>query len=199
MPMAHTTFHKRLADFWKEHDGKVEHVYKIDGIDYWTIEVPEDNPHQKDPAVVQFVLEERMQYQGVIRKRFAPTLYTVVVGGVVAVTPFEGANGMAAMPVARSKEILQTVFTKPDKGQEPEYMKLNKEHKLFKTLKQVSETGVGAIAYFVDDMTVEGFDMRLVLLSIAPRVISPNGDGDKNIISIDTLRKGGRPNGSITP
>jgi len=140
---------------------------KVDGVDYWRIDVPGSEPALRDPAYVELVLLEKMAYPRVITRRFAPTLYTVEVGGHLAAATSVDSPGLA-VPVCRDLAVLRAAFFKPEKGQTPKFPKLNTEYKILRTLKRMlaGPGNIVGINYYVGAIA-EHFDLQHVVNCLA--------------------------------
>ena len=156
-----TTFSKERADWWKAQGRKVEPAFSADGVDYWNIFVEKDDKELTNPEDVILAREEERQYPQILGKRFSPTLHTVMVGNTIAATPGEG--GSYSMPLCRSLKLLRSIFTKPDKGQSPQYKELKRHKQILNALKRMKESGVHGVSYYLDDTTAESFDLNTVI------------------------------------
>lgn len=159
-----TTFLEKMASWWRDRGWKVELAFSADGIDYWNISVENDDKELTNPEYIDLVIEETRQYPEVVSKRFSPTLHTVTVGNMVASTP--DGEGEMSIPLCRSIKLLRSIFTRPDKGQNPKYKDLKRYKQILNTLKRVQGSGVHKVSYYVTDAIVESFKIDGVIRAL---------------------------------
>jgi len=164
------TFKQETVDFWKEQGIEAELQFEADGFQYWKIDVPEDHALLASPEYLGLVLAEQKDYREMIRTRFKPPMFTVIVNRRVAMTPMRQENQPMAMPIARDLRLLRSIFTKPEHKQFPKYMKLKRLNQIVNAMREVRQFGVQHIAYYVSDGIVETFKLDTVASAIMPRV-----------------------------
>jgi len=169
------TFSQDSVDFWKERDFEPEERFRWGNYTYWNIDVPLDHPDLKDPAYIGIALKEQREFPTMIRERFAPPMYCVVVNRRVAMTPVKTMNGEEgespmAMPISRSVALLREMFTKPDKKQIPKYIKLKRTNQIVNAMREVKQFGVEVVADVVKGDLIETFSLDRIATIIAPKV-----------------------------
>lgn len=177
------TFFQPIVDFWKERGIVAAEAFKADETQYYELEVPNDHKDLRDPAYLQIMLNERMAYPEVLRARFSPPLYVVMIHGQVAMTPNKDGKGFA-VPVSRNRELLHAAFTKPERQQVPVYKKLKTAHHVFRMMRKMRRGGVTHVAYFVGEKMVEVLDLLTVMMITKPKLVTI-GEAQDAVIGSD--------------
>ena len=133
------------------------------------------------PEYLELVLAEQKDYREMIRKRFAPPMFTVIINRRVAMTPMQQQDQPMAMPIARDLHLLQSIFTKPERKQFPKYMKLKRVNQIVNAMREVRQFGVQYVAYYVSSNIVEAFKLDVVATAIMPRIQLVGDDSLGNV------------------
>ncbi len=174
--MAIITYSKATADWWKEHGYNTNVAFTTDEIDYWSIDVEDGDKELSNPEYIQIVMEEMQKYPEILRIRFAPVLYTVMVSQQIAMMPNK--EGRMTLPLSRNLKLLRSVFTKPEKKQTPKYKELKRGTQIVDAMKRMATNGVHLISYFVDDTIIETFDIEnIVNILDVKSVVLARADG----------------------
>jgi hypothetical protein len=178
------TFKQETADFWKEEGFEPELQFEADGYKYWAIEVPPDNKMLTSPEYLALILEEQRDYPEMIRTRFKPPVFVVMMGKRIAMTPAdmkdESGQSPMVMPISRDLPLLRSIFTKPERKQTPKYLKLKRPNQIVNAMREVRQFGVASVACYMTDNIVETFLIDTIAPIIKPRVqlIGSEPDGE---------------------
>lgn len=154
------TFRDETVAFWKEQGFEAQEEFRADGYTCWSVDVPADHASLASPEYLEHVFAEQRAYPEMIRARFSPPLYAVIVQRRVATTPDR--EGKMMLPLARDIAVLREVFTRPDRGQTPQYLKLRTTKKVLGAMREVAQFGVKNIGYFLAPDKVETFPIDTV-------------------------------------
>lgn len=164
------TFRQETVDFWEEQGFSAELQYEDAGYKCWAIDVPQDNKMLTSPEYLELIIQEQKNYPEMIRARFKPPMFIVILNKRVAMTPLKLEGDPMGMPIAKDLRLLRSIFTKPDKNQQPKYLKLKRPNQIVNAMREVRQFGVQHIAYFMTDDKVETFKIDTVAPIIKPRV-----------------------------
>lgn len=164
------TFMQATVDFWKEQGFEAELQYEDGGYKCWAVDVPQEHKMLTSPEYLELILQEQKEYPEMVRARFKAPLYVVLMDRRVAMTPLKLEGSPMGMPISKDLRLLRSIFTKPDKKQQPKYLKLKRPNQIVNAMREVRQFGVQYIAYFMTDDKVETFKIDTVAPIIKPRV-----------------------------
>jgi len=163
------TFRRETVDFWNELGFPAQLQYEDAGYKCWAIDVPQDNKMLTSPEYLELIIQEQKNYPEMIRARFKPPMFIVILNKRVAMTPLKLEGDPMGMPIAKDLRLLRSIFTKPDKNQQPKYLKLKRPNQIVNAMREVRQFGVQYVAYFMTDDKVETFKIDTVAPIIKPR------------------------------
>ena len=164
------TFQQETLDFWKEQGFDGEFQYDAEGYEFWAIDVPAEHKMLTSPEYLELILKEQKAYPEMIRTRFKPPMYIVIMDNRVAMTPTQQEGQPMAMPIAKDLPLLRSIFLKPERNQQPKFMKLKRPNQIVNAMREVRQFGVQLVAYYMTDDKVETFKIDTIAPIIKPRV-----------------------------
>lgn len=164
------TFQQETLDFWKEQGFEGEFQYDAEGYKFWAIDVPAEHKMLTSPEYLELIIKEQKAYPEMIRTRFKPPMYIVIMGKRVAMTPTQQEGQPMAMPIAKDLPLLRSIFLKPERDQKPKFMKLKRPNQIVNAMREVRQFGVQLVAYYMTEDKVETFKIDTIAPIIKPRV-----------------------------
>jgi hypothetical protein len=148
-----TTTESAVVDFWKERGFDPKLKYAVDEISCWDIDVPEDHQDLKHPDYLGLLIQEKMAFPALIRRRLRPPIYTVKSGQHYAMVEQPGFERV--VPMTRSRQILQFGFTNPATGECPTIVHLKTTAHVQRVLRKMKNSGAKGIMCLVTPKVAE--------------------------------------------
>jgi hypothetical protein len=148
-----TTTESSIVDFWKERGFEPSLKYTSDGISCWDIDVPGDHTDLKHPEYVGMLIQEKMAFPAIIRRRLQAPVYTVKSGkhyAMVNQPEFEN-----SVPISHSKQFLQFAFTNPGTGACPNIVPLKDTKSVRGVLQRMKQSGAQGVMCLVTSEVAE--------------------------------------------
>ncbi len=156
-----TTTSEDIADFWAERGFEPKVLFELDGVKYWKVEVPDDHEMLGHPEYVALAFQEKLNWHHVVKRRLSPKLYGVKKGGQFA--DVRDPEGKRAIPMARSRNILQKALTNAATGEGPEIVPLGTPEKIRHALVKAGRAGIDRILFFAAEGFTETFSLEEAL------------------------------------
>jgi hypothetical protein len=163
--MTVTTTYEPIVDFWAERGFEPKELYRLDGIAYWQIEVPDDHEMLTHPEYVTLAFQEKLNWHHVVRRRLQPKLYSVKKNGHYA--DVRDPEGRRAVPLARSRELLRRALTNPATGEGPDIIELKKPKKIRIVLDKAQRFGVDRIMFFAAEGFTESISLEEAMVALS--------------------------------
>jgi hypothetical protein len=159
-----TTTVDQIVEFWKERGFSPELRYSCDGISCWNIDVPEDHGDLKHPDYVGMLIQEKMAFPSIIRRRLQPVVYTLKSGKHYAMVEQPGFD--CVIPLSRTKHLLQFGFTNPATGECPAIVPLKTTEQVHSVVKRLKNSGARGVMCIVTPEVAETIDIDEALRSL---------------------------------
>lgn len=159
-----TTTEESIVNFWKEREVEPSLRYTSDGISCWDIDVPGDHQDLKHPDYVGMLVQEKMSLSSIIRRRLQVPVYTMKSGKHYAMVNQPGFE--RAVPVSRSKQLLQFAFTDPNTGVCPDIVALKDAKSIRGVLQRMQKSGAQGIMCLVTAEIAETIEIDEALRSL---------------------------------
>jgi len=136
----------------------------FDGVTYWQVDVPAEDERLKDPEYIQLLLQGKLfLYPAVVQRRLRLPLYTMTRGGFWVATRIGEDNEIPALPLARSKLLIQFAYQAPGVNQELKLKKFVSKSRLLKTLEQAHNEEVAHLGLISSEGYIEKIEITVAL------------------------------------
>jgi len=159
-----TTTEDTIVGFWRERGFVPLLKYKTDGIHCWDIDVPEDHPDLKHPDYVSLLVQEKMSFPSIVRRRLQVPVYAVKSGGHYAM--IDQPDVGRAVPMSRSKHLLQFALTNPGTGVCPNIVPLKDAKDVQSVLQRMQQSGAQGVVCFVTSDIAETIEIDEAIRSL---------------------------------